>query len=86
MLRGHGRLSAVAGSTAEAGEAGELQGEKLLVDPDVTAVAAFGVVAKAEVEGVAAGVAGGGVVVGEGIAADVAEGSLCSAHSFETSG
>jgi len=57
---------------AEAGEAGEFEGEELLVDPDVAAVAAFGVVAEAEVEGVAARVADGGVGVGEGVAADVA--------------
>jgi hypothetical protein len=57
---------------AEAGEAGELEREELLVDPDVAAVAAFGVVAEAEVEGIAAGVADGGVDVGEGVAADVA--------------
>lgn len=57
---------------AEAGEAGELESEELLVDPDLAAVAAFGVVAEAEVEGVAAGVADGLVGVGEGVAADVA--------------
>jgi hypothetical protein len=62
-------------SAAEAGEASELECEELLVDPDIAAVAAFGVVADAEVEGVAAGVADGGVGVGEGVAADVASGS-----------
>jgi hypothetical protein len=59
---------------AQAGEAGELEREELLVDPDVAAVTAFGVVAEAEVEGVAAGVADGGVGVGEWFAADVAGG------------
>jgi hypothetical protein len=59
---------------AEAGEAGELKGEELLVDPDFAAVAAFGVVAEAEVEGVAAVVADGGVSVSEGVLADVAGG------------
>jgi len=57
---------------AEAGEAGEFEGEELLVDPDVAAIAAFGVVAEAEVEGVAAGVADGGVGVGDRVAADMA--------------
>ena len=49
---------------AEAGEAGELKREELLADPDIAAVAAFAVVAEAEVEGIAAGVAERGVVVG----------------------
>ena len=56
---------------AEADEAGEFEGEELLVDPDVAAVAVFGVVAEAEVEAGAAGVADGGIGVGEGVAADV---------------
>jgi hypothetical protein len=72
----HRRLACWGGCfAAEAGEAGELEREELLVDPDVAAVAALGVVAEAEVEGVAAGVADGGVGVGEGVAADVASGS-----------
>ena len=71
---------------AEADEAGELEREELLVDPDVTAVAAFGVVAEAKVEGVAAGVADGRVGGGERVAADVAGERACAAHSSDTSG
>ena len=83
----HRRLASGGGSfAAEAGEAGEFEGEELLVEPDVAAVAAFGVVAEAEVEEVAAGVAGGGVGVGDRVAADVAAGRRSSAHSFDTSG
>jgi len=59
---------------AEAGEASELEREVLVVYPDVAAVFAVGIVAEAEVEGVAAGVADGGVGVGERVAADVAGG------------
>jgi len=69
----HGRLFGCGGGfAAKAGEAGELEGEELLVDPDVAAVAAFGVVAEAKVERIAAGVADGRARVGEGVAADVA--------------
>ena len=61
-------------AAAEAVEAGEFEGEKLFVDPDFTAVFAFDVVAEAEVEAVAAGVADGGVGGVCGFAADVAGG------------
>jgi hypothetical protein len=87
MPPSHWRLAGWGGCfAAEAGEAGELEGEELFVDPDVAAVAAPGVVAEAEVEGVAAGVAEGGVGVGEGVVADVATRCGCCAHSFDTSG
>jgi hypothetical protein len=83
----HRRLACRSGCLAsKAREAGQLEGEELFVDPDVAAVAAFGGVAKAEVEGVAAGVADGGVRVGEEVAADVTTGRGSSAHSFDTSG
>jgi hypothetical protein len=59
---------------AEAGEAAELEREELLVDPHLAAVAALGVVAKAEVEYVAAAIADREIGVGQMAAADVAGG------------
>ena len=83
----HRRLACFGGCFApKARKAGELEGEELLVDPDVAAVAAFGVVAEAEVEDVAAGIADGGVGVGERVTADMAGERACAAHSSDTSG
>ena len=71
----HRRLACWGGCfAAEAGEAGELEREVLVVDPDIAAVAAFGVIEEAKVEGVAAGVADRGVGIREWVAADMAGG------------
>jgi hypothetical protein len=66
----YGRLVAGRGAAdAEAGEAGELQGEVLLVDPDLAALLAVAIVAEAEVEAALAAVADGGVRLIDGLAA-----------------